>query len=185
MRQAKPWLYGSRTSPINLANLAIECGIAGRWRSDESHEMVKRNAELRIVFFCAIGFVQDQRDSFAKRTQPPSKSKLQKSLGHIFVVRTWLETQKRAGIKWYATGSGQRRRDWQKEVDGPLTIMSGRRAAAAPDPGTTQGRGRGRRAELLGSHAPQRARLPGRPSVTRTFTARVELLRSLAHGDDP
>jgi hypothetical protein len=77
---------------------------------------------------------------FAKRTQPPSKSKLQQSLGQVFVLQTWLETQKRASIKWHATGSGQRRRDRQKEVDGQLMIKSGWGARRrSPDPGTIRG----------------------------------------------
>jgi hypothetical protein len=77
---------------------------------------------------------------FAKRTQPPSKSKLQKSLGQDFVARPWLETQKRAGIGWYTTGSGQRRRVRQKEVEGQLMIKSDWGARRrSPDPGTTRG----------------------------------------------
>jgi hypothetical protein len=51
---------------------------------------------------------------FAKRTQPSSKSKVQKSLDHVFVARTWLETLKELAAGGYETGSGERCRDPQK-----------------------------------------------------------------------
>ena len=76
--------YTGHTTRINRANLAVERGLSGRWGSDEPHEMVKRDAG-QYTFLCLQNTLSTISAAvFAKRTQPPSKSKLQKSLGQDF-----------------------------------------------------------------------------------------------------
>jgi hypothetical protein len=101
MRQTKPRLYGSHG--LDQSGESRPPNVVFRAGGDPTSGMKWSILTSGCASFSCVQSTSRMISAavFAKRTQPPGKSKLQKSLGQDFVARTWLETQERAGIGWY------------------------------------------------------------------------------------